>query len=308
MSDLIAAAKALINGHLVALPTETVYGLGADATNQAAVDRIFEVKGRPRNHPLIVHLAGVEDLTDWAVEIPEYAEELAESFWPGPMTLVLKRSQLAQDFITGGQDTVGLRVPNHPVALELLREFRLLGGKGIAAPSANIFGKVSPTKSDDVYSELKTRLGENDLVLEGGVSAVGVESTIIDCTQELPAILRPGAITTEMITQVTGLAVRAGDTQIRVSGSLKSHYAPVAKVVLDGEPQPGDGLIALASYPTPDGVTRLAEPKDNAEYARELYSALRKADTLGLSKVIAVLPEGDDIAVAIRDRLTRSAH
>lgn len=301
------AAQALKNGLLVTFPTETVYGLGADATNAKAVARIYEVKGRPADHPLIVHLADMQDIADWSDDIPDYAIDLARAFWPGPMTLVLKRSELAKDFITGGQETVGLRVPDHVIALALLGEFKKLGGKGLAAPSANRFGHVSPTTASAVQAELGQYLNEEDLVLDGGPSVVGLESTIIDCTQELPRILRPGAITEEMITEVTGLQVADSDSEIRVSGSLENHYSPEAKVILDIQPIEGDGFIALANIETPAGVLRLASPQTNEEFARVLYTALRSADQQELSRVVVHQPAGDDISVAIRDRLLRAS-
>ena len=301
------AAQQLKAGSLVALPTETVYGLGADATNAAAVARIYEAKGRPADHPLIVHLSEMADISEWADEIPEYAIALARKYWPGPMTLIFTRLSLAQNFITGGQDSVGLRVPDHVVALALLTEFKKLGGKGIAAPSANRFGHVSPTSAEAVSAELADYLVDGDLILDGGPSQVGVESTIIDCTGSAPRILRPGAITEAMITQVTGLHIVESETDIRVSGSLENHYSPEATVVLDCEPEPGDGFIALASVPTPDGVVRLASPANNEEFARVLYAALRSADERSLTRVVVHQPSGDDISVAIRDRLLRAS-
>jgi L-threonylcarbamoyladenylate synthase len=291
----------------VALPTETVYGLGADATNAAAVARIYQAKGRPADHPLIVHLGDMQDIGEWADEIPDYAIALARNFWPGPMTLILKRSELAKDFITGGQDSVGLRVPDHVIALALLNEFKKIGGKGIAAPSANRFGQVSPTSADAVRAELAEYLIEGDLILDGGPSNVGVESTIIDCTGNAPRILRPGAITAEMITEVTGLALVDSFSDIRVSGSLENHYSPAARVVLDVTPEHGDGLIALAAIETPAGVIRLASPRNNEEFARLLYAALRSADERSLTRVIVHQPAGDDVSVAIRDRLLRAS-
>jgi L-threonylcarbamoyladenylate synthase len=291
----------------VAFPTETVYGLGADATNADAVARIYKAKGRPADHPLIVHLADMQDIAEWSDEIPDYAIALARNFWPGPMTLILKRSALAKDFITGGQETVGLRVPDHVIALALLNEFKKIGGKGVAAPSANRFGHVSPTTSDAVSSELADYLEEGDLILDGGASLVGVESTIIDCTNAQPKVLRPGAITEEMITEVTGLALTNSDSDIRVSGSLENHYSPAAKVLLDVTPESGDGFIALADVQTPAGVTRLASPQNNEEFARVLYSALRSADQQSLSRVVVHQPAGDDISVAVRDRLLRAS-
>ena len=307
-SAMVDAAANLLAGGLVAFPTETVYGLGADACNADAVARIYSVKGRPADHPLIVHIASMDGLGDWADDVPGYVISLARDFWPGPMTLVVKRSGLAGDFVTGGQDTVGVRVPDHPVACGLLEAFVRAGGQGVAAPSANRFGNVSPTTAHAVADELGDYLAEGDQILDGGACDVGVESTIIDCTSAAPRILRPGAITVEMISEVTGLEVSKGPTKIRVSGSLDSHYAPKAKVVLDAEPAAGDGFIASANVPTPTGVIRLLEPKDDQEYARGLYLALRQADALGLAKVVAISPTGAGIAEAIRDRLSRASH
>ena len=305
-----AAAKSIAQGHLVAFPTETVYGLGADATNESAVAKIYKSKGRPADHPLIIHIASIDAMGDWAQDISEYAINLARDFWPGPMTLIFKRSQLAKDFVTGNQNTVGLRVPNQPIALALLKEFENLGGKGIAAPSANRFGAVSPTTAQAVKDELEKYLDQaNDVILDGGPCQVGVESTIIDCTTETPQILRLGAITKEMIAESTGLLVIDEPTSdIRVSGSLESHYAPNAKVVLDTDPETGDGFIAIDSIPTPAGAIRLAAPSSIEGYAREIYSALRFADAQGLTKVCVIQPKGDGLAAAIRDRLKRAAN
>ena len=307
IETLVRAAYALRSGSLVAFPTETVYGLGADASDAKAVERVYQVKGRPKEHPLIVHVANMQAIEDWVEDVPDFAISLARVFWPGPMTLILKRSALAEDFITGGQETVGLRVPNHPIALALLHEFQKLGGKGIAAPSANRFGHVSPTSADAVISELAKYLTSVDLILDGGLSLVGVESTIIDCTSELPKILRPGAITEEMIMDTTNLSVEKPGGNIRVSGSLEKHYSPRAKVILDIEPKAGDGFIAISSIKTPDGVIRLAEPRDDEDFARLLYSALRKADDSSLARVIVQQPVGGGIAIAIRDRLLRAS-
>ena len=302
------AAGELLTGGLVAFPTETVYGLGADACNAASVARIYSVKGRPADHPLIVHVASMDGLGDWARDVPAYAIALARAHWPGPMTLVVHRSDLAGDFVTGGQDTVGVRVPNHPVALGLLEAFVRAGGKGVAAPSANRFGNVSPTTAQAVSDELSDYLGMSDVILDGGACAVGVESTIIDCTGDVPKILRPGAITEEMIEHSTGLDVLDSDgVSIRVSGSLESHYSPMAKVVLDQPPVAGQGFIALADLATGEGVVRLAAPKTNEEFARVLYSALRAADEQGLDTVVVAQPAGNGIAIAIRDRLARAA-
>ena len=303
------AAGVLIKGGLVAFPTETVYGLGADACNAAAVAQIYSVKGRPADHPLIVHVASMDALGDWASDVPEYAISLARDFWPGPMTLIMKRSALAADFVTGGQDTVGIRVPAHPVALGLLEAFARVGGKGVAAPSANRFGNVSPTTAHAVSDELSDYLSDSDVILDGGACDVGVESTIIDCTADAPRILRPGAITEEMIEHSTGLdVVDADGVAIRVSGSLESHYSPLAKVVLDQSPTAGQGFIAMADVATAAGVIRLAAPTTHKEFARVLYSALRAADEKGLHTVVVAQPSGNGIAIAIRDRLKRAAH
>jgi L-threonylcarbamoyladenylate synthase len=307
---MASAAKRLIAGDLVAFPTETVYGLGADASNSAAVARIYSVKGRPIDHPLIVHIASMDRMGDWASDVPEYAIALARSFWPGPMTLVLKRSELAGDFVTGGQDTVGVRVPDHVVALALLEAFEKAGGKGVAAPSANRFGHVSPTMAAAVVEELADYLSKDDLVLDGGACAVGVESTIIDCTGLLPRVLRPGAISTAMIEEVTGLnALNVdGADEIRVSGSLENHYSPAAKVLLCEVPIVGQGFIAHKNIETPQGVIRLASPSDDEEFAQILYSALREADAQGLLEVVVIQPIGIGIGVAIRDRLARATN
>lgn len=308
---LQTAAQTLLEGNLVAFPTETVYGLGADALNKQAVARIYEAKGRPADHPLIVHIHSTQVMGQWVDDVPEYAISLARDFWPGPMTLIFKRSSLAQDFITGGQDTVGIRVPNHVVALALLEAFHNLGGRGVAAPSANRFGHVSPTTAKAVSEELSEYLNSEDQIMDGGPSAVGVESTIIDCTGALPRILRPGGITEEMIKESTGLnelaPLNQNESAPRVSGSLEKHYAPAAKVLLDKTPVAGQGFIAASRRVTPKGVTRLAAPKNADEFARDLYTALRKADELGLQEVVVEQPQGDGIAVAIRDRLSRAA-
>jgi L-threonylcarbamoyladenylate synthase len=299
----------LLAGNLMAFPTETVYGLGADACNAQAVARIYAVKGRPADHPLIVHVASMDGLGDWAADVPAYAISLARDFWPGPMTLVVKRSDLAADFVTGGQDTVGVRVPNHPVALGLLEAFARAGGKGVAAPSANRFGNVSPTTAQAVSDELRDYLADGDLILDGGPCDVGVESTIIDCTGDAPKILRPGAVTEEMIEHSTGLDVLDADgIAIRVSGSLESHYSPIAKVILDQSPVAGQGFIAMSDVVAGEGVVRLAAPSTHEEFARVLYSALRAADEQGLATVVVAQPAGNGIAIAIRDRLKRAAH
>jgi L-threonylcarbamoyladenylate synthase len=307
--EIKSAAKALNDGHLVSFPTETVYGLGADATNEIAVGKIYVAKGRPKNHPVIVHISSANQLENWAREIPEYAIRLGSAYWPGPMTLILKRNSRALNFITGGQESVGLRVPNQQVALALTREFEKLGRFGIAAPSANRFGSVSPTTARAVKDELGKFLGSDDLILDDGQCEIGVESSIIDCTQVNPVMLRPGAISKEMIEEATGLTVslKADQTEIRASGLLDSHYAPKAKVFLGLSAEPGDGFIALDEIPTPIGSIRLASPVRIEDYARDLYNALRMGDQLGLKKIYVVEPEGPGLAIAIRDRLGKAA-
>jgi L-threonylcarbamoyladenylate synthase len=306
------SASALIKGDLVAFPTETVYGLGADATNKDAIARIYKVKGRPVGHPLIVHISSLLNLNKWASDIPEYAVNLARAFWPGPMTLILPRTDLAKDFITGGQDNVGIRIPSHTIALALLKEFEHQGGLGVAAPSANRFGKVSPTTASAVEIELGKYLNHNDKILNGGPCTIGIESTIIDCTKSIPSILRPGAITKKMIELTIGsshqlVVNQEKEKQIKVPGLLASHYSPKARIVLNGLPSPGDGLIAPASIPTEKGIIRLASPKDAEEYARVLYEAYREGDNLKLNKIYIIAPEGDGIEIAIYDRIKKSS-
>ena len=303
------AAKALKDGHLVAFPTETVYGLGADATNEKAVARIYSVKGRPTDHPLIVHISSINKLEDWATDIPDYAIKLAREFWPGPMTLILPRKELAKDFITGGQNNVGLRVPDQHVALALLRKFEELGGQGVAAPSANRFGAISPTSAEAVGEEIGKYLDPTDLVLDDGNCLIGIESTIIDCTGLAPRVLRPGAITEEMIelTLKKNVDISGGKSEIKAPGLMASHYAPKARITLNSIAEPGEGFLALSKFQTPTGAIRLASPGSVEQYARDLYFALRSADQQGLKKVAVLVPEGNGLAEAIRDRLTKAA-
>jgi L-threonylcarbamoyladenylate synthase len=310
VSALKDAAASLIAGNLVAFPTETVYGLGADASNEQAVARIYEVKGRPTDHPLIVHISSINNLDKWAKDIPEYAVKLARAFWPGPMTLILPRTELAKDFITGGQNNVGIRVPEHTVALALLKEFEVQGGLGIAAPSANRFGKVSPTTFMAVMDELGNYLSPNDQILDGGQSQIGIESTIIDCTSNTPRILRPGSITLEMIERLLDIKIsefESLDRELKAPGLFETHYAPNASVLLNGEFIPGNGFIALEEIPTPDGAIRLGSPKDNDDYAKILYSALRLADSKGIKTVIVVPPAEEGIGLAINNRLLKAS-
>ena len=306
---ILKAAKALKDGHLVAFPTETVYGLGADATNENAVSQVYAVKGRPTDHPLIVHISSINQISKWATDIPDYAIKLARDFWPGPMTLILKRSDLAKDFITGGQKNIGLRVPNQPLALTLLSEFESLGGQGVAAPSANRFGAVSPTTSFAVSEELEDYLGSNDLILDGGSCHIGIESTIIKCTDIVPTILRPGAITNEMVEKSIGnkINLNTRDGDIKASGLLDKHYSPKARVRLNMLAEPGEGFIAMASISTPVGAIRLTSPRNNQEFARVLYEALRDGDRYNLDEIKVILPEGGELVEAINDRMIKSS-
>ena len=308
-AEVKKAARALKDGNLVAFPTETVYGLGADATNAKAVSRIYSVKGRPTDHPLIVHISSIKLMNRWAVDIPDYAINLAKEFWPGPMTLILRRSNLAKNFITGGQETVGVRVPNQTTALNLLREFESYGGQGVAAPSANKFGAVSPTDAESVVEELGEHFAKNDLVLDGGSSLIGIESTIVDCSSSIPKILRPGAITTEIIEKTTGLSLQLmGDKNfVRAPGVLNVHYSPRAKIVLNSSPQPGDGFLALDSISTPPESIRISTPSTDVDFARDLYTSFRMADKMGIKRINIVLPSQGILVDAITDRVNKAA-
>lgn len=311
------AARALADGHLAVLPTETVYGLGALADGPA-VRRIFEVKGRPEWHPLIVHVssaAALEGDGAWVRDVPVYAHALIAAYWPGPLTLVLPRSSRVSDAITGGQDTVAVRCPAHPLAHTVLTMLDALGDRpaGVAAPSANRHGAVSPTTAQHVVDDLGPYLGAHDVILDGGACDVGVESTIVDCTGPAPRILRPGSVGAAEIVLATGLAVDSGDSDVRAPGGLAAHYAPSARVVvvsaehLDEVPA-GAGLIALDDIATPEGLVRLIAPATVEAFAHDLYAALHDADARGITLIAAVAPVHDTgLAAAIRDRLARAA-
>lgn len=313
--DVDAAAQALRVGGLVALPTETVYGLAADARNADAVGRVFAVKGRPPSHPVIVHLPDVDAVDRWAATVPGWALSLARAVWPGPLTLIVPRRPDVLDVVTGGQPTVGLRVPAHALTHELLRAF----GDGVAAPSANRFGQVSPTTAQHVAAELGPLLDPTrDLVLDGGRCPVGVESTIVGAWDDEPRLLRAGAVTVAQVEQLVGRAVTRDPAGVRVPGTTASHYAPRARVVVtEPESLPATsaaltpvrfGLIALARVAPPDVPHhRLAAPDDDAEYAHMLYAALRAADEAGLDTVVAVLPPDEGVGHAVRDRLQRAS-
>ena len=287
------AAEILRNGGLVAFPTETVYGLGADARNINAVRKIFEVKGRPETHPLIVHIASATQLSSWAATVPDTARRLAERFWPGPLTLILTKHESVPLDVTGGQDTVGLRVPAHPLALNLLTEF----GGGIAAPSANRFGRVSPTTATHVRDDLGKDV---DFILDGGPCSVGVESTIVNLSSGRPTILRPGGVTREEIEEVLGCNVPVQKSgEIRVSGSLPSHYAPQAEVRIVGTNE----LATYAASMKQQGIHfEILQPD-----AHTLYAAMRDADQRGVQVILTTLPPDQGLGLAIQDRLRRAA-
>ncbi len=318
-TDVVEAAASLRNGGLVAFPTETVYGLGADATNDAAVDRIYVAKGRPVVHPVIVHVLDVADLDTWAEQVPDYARDLATDHWPGPLTLVLARRSGLGERAAGGAATIGLRSPSHPVARALLAAF----GGAIAAPSANRFGRVSTTTAAHVVAELADVLDPTiDRILDGGPCDVGVESTIVDCTGERPRLLRSGQVTVEQVEATTGLSVEAGHGVNPAPGTLPAHYAPDALVVLtegDGvddqlaaiaaeHPGARVGLLARDVVADRPGVLRLAAPNDSEAYARVLFAALRAADDAALDVVVAVPPPDEGVGSAVADRLRRAAH
>ena len=307
------AGELLADGSLVIIPTETVYGLAADAENPDAVARIFTTKNRPTDHPLIVHISSADSLDYWGVNIPNYARDLAATYWPGPMTLVVQRSDKAKDFITGNQNTVALRVPGHETTRHIIDALAKAKSKqyaGVAAPSANRFGKVSPTSLDHAVRELGDYLQESDAALDGGQCDVGIESTIIDCTGPNPVILRSGAITESDVMQIATLS--EFESTVRAPGMLASHYAPTATVriidSIDQVNEENEAFLALAEFETPNNCSRLASPGNATEYAQVLYSALRQADDLGCSTVFVIAPQGPGIAAAVRDRLARAAH
>lgn len=289
------ALDVLRRGGLVAIPTETVYGLAADASNERAVARVFEVKGRPVDHPLIVHVANPEHLGDWASHVSPSAARLAATCWPGPLTLLVPKAQHVLHAVTGGRDTVGVRVPAHPLTTELLTRFR----GGLAAPSANLFGRVSPTTADHVRADLGDQV---DYVLDGGTCPVGVESTIVDCTVDPPQILRPGGITADEISALLGAPVAPAAGVSRAPGMLDAHYSPRARVLLAESRSEAESVAAAYS----DSWV-LDHGDDLVAYARSLYADLRAADDRGVHLVIAVLPPAIGLGHAIRDRLLKAA-
>jgi L-threonylcarbamoyladenylate synthase len=313
-TEIAEAVTALVSGKLCAIPTETVYGLAANALDESAVARVFAAKERPADHPLIVHVANAEDASEWITELPQWAVDLTNEVWPGPLTIVGPRTEIASNSVTGNQDTVAVRVPSHPIAQELLKQLKINGVKGLVAPSANRFGHVSPTSAAHVSADLGEYLSAHgDLILDGGDCQVGVESTIVLATGSQPVILRPGAVTAADIKRITGVDVAEEVTNApRVSGALDSHYSPTAQVILitDGsnvELESNAGFLALAQTQTPAGLVRLASPDNVEDFAHELYSSLRAGDDLKLKTIYVVPPTGDGLAQAINDRLNRAA-
>jgi L-threonylcarbamoyladenylate synthase len=294
-TDIDRALAILRAGGLVAIPTETVYGLAADASNEAAVRRIFAAKGRPADHPLIVHIAASEQLADWAGDVPIAAEVLADACWPGPLTLLVPKAAHVLPVVTGGRATVGIRVPAHPMTTELLERF----GGGLAAPSANRFGMVSPTTAEHVRADLGDLV---DLVLDGGPCPVGVESTIVDCTVAPPQILRPGGIPSEHVHALLGGDVGEADGPSRAPGMLASHYAPNARVILAE-----DRAEALQLAADLGQVELIDRTGDLVEYAQHLYADLRAADARHVQVIVAVMPAAEGLGHAIRDRLAKAA-
>jgi L-threonylcarbamoyladenylate synthase len=323
---LSTAAETLALGHLVAFPTETVYGLGADGLNPRAVAKIFGAKGRPADHPVILHVADVSAAKSLAAQWPEAADRLAQAFWPGPLTLILKRSPTVPDAVTGGQDTVGIRIPSHPVALDLLREFAATGSGVIAAPSANRFGAISPTRAADVADSIGDRLGPYDLILDGGECAVGVESTIVDLSGDAPRILRPGGVGRDAITDVLALSDSASTPRPRVSGALASHYAPKAKTELISDVEFLNRVHLHLTKRSPDrlgclvfsnelslalqglGVMVQTIPADPKSYAHDLYARLNDIDRRGVDVLLIEQPPSTIAWEAVLDRLRRASY
>jgi len=316
-ATIALAARLLAAGRLVAFPTETVYGLGADASNEAAIARLYAVKGRPPGHPVIVHFDAADAAFAWSREVPGAARALAAVFWPGPLTMILKRADCARDFVTGGQDAVGLRVPSHPVAQALLAEFRRVKGDaraaGVAAPSANRFGRVSPTSAAHVHADLGA---DADLVLEGGDAEVGIESTIVDLSRGAPVLLRPGHVSRGDLERVLGAAVAQKDAAAPAhSGGLERHYAPrtpamlVATHALDGEIASRGSRVAVLAFSRPDERVDywIRMPRDPASYAQRLYGALRELDGAGCEAILIEEPAEEPQWSAVRDRLQRAA-
>lgn len=309
--DLDLAIRELSSGGVVAFPTETVYGLGADASNPAAVAQIFDIKGRPADHPLIVHISGADQLSRWSHEVPDTAHQLAEQFWPGPLTLILPQSKAPPE-VTGGQSSVGLRAPRHPVAQALLQGF----GGGIAAPSANRFGRISPTRASHVRDEFEDRV---KIILEGGDCEVGLESTILSLSGPTPCLLRPGAISRSELEDVLKLKVEGAEkaSGLRASGLLESHYAPRTRLQLIpseriasevASPPPRTAMMCLRDIPIPPSIDRILMPQHPADYGVCLYATLRALDQGQYDLILVEMPPAQESWAAVHDRLKRASH
>ncbi|MPS80680.1 MAG: threonylcarbamoyl-AMP synthase [Achromobacter sp.] len=328
-ADIAHAAQRLLDGELAAFPTETVYGLGADAQSPEAVAKIYAAKGRPSNHPVIVHIAPTGDVSYWAADVPPEARLLIDAFWPGPLTLILKRAPHIADTVSGGQDSIGIRCPSHPVAQALLAAFaagKPNGQGGVAAPSANKFGQVSPTRAEHVRSEFPDEVAAGMPVLEGGASEVGIESTILDLSRldrgAGPVLLRPGHISAAQIEAVLGVQVFAPDAAApRASGTLKAHYAPRTPLELasderlrdiaQGRNLPTGKVVVVAYGEPPEALDARLQwqpvPADPARYAQALYGLLRDLDTQGYARIVVQAPPATDAWHAVNDRIGRAA-
>jgi L-threonylcarbamoyladenylate synthase len=310
-SNTELAAQALLDGKLVIFPTETVYGIGANAESPKAVLRIYDIKRRPKNHPFIIHLAESDLVNFWVEKIPAYVQKLIDSFWPGPLTLILKRNEKLSLNILRDQESLALRVPSNKIATDLLKAFTCRGGHGVVAPSANLFGMTSPTTTEEALVSIGDKLDMQDVVLEGDKSELGLESTIVDCTEAFPKILRPGFITKSDLEKLLDLKIVSNNfnanSKLHFPGTSKSHYSPKAEVRLDKDYIEGSGFIALSKFKTPIGLIRLMSPTNVVEFSKELYSSFFKADFLKLKYIFVELPPEQGVGVALSDRLTRAS-
>ena len=305
-TNIEIAAKALKNGSLVGIPTETVYGLAADAENQSAVKRIFEVKNRPYFNPLIIHIGAIEYVDFWASEFSEEAMRIAKKLWPGPLTLVLKRSKNTKDLVTASQDSVALRIPNHDVTLKLLENFHLMGGKGLAAPSANKYQEISPTKATHVSKNLGSKLQEGkDYIIDGGQSKIGIESTIISFLQDKPILLRPGFISRKKLESLGIQFTEPNKKSIEYPGKDKRHYVPKVKIFINEKPESGQGFYAMNETITPEKVIRIGSPSTIEEFISGLYAALIECDKLKLQETVISIPENNEHREALVDRISK---
>ena len=294
---------------MVVFPTETVYGLGADAENNAAIEKIFIAKGRPQSHPLIVHIADSEKIHYWGRDVQPYVYEIIKIFWPGPLTIIIHARETVKPIVNANQDSVAIRMPSNLISQGILREFESLGGNGVVAPSANLFGNVSATTAESAYLELGHILGDSNLIVDGGPCVIGLESTILDCRGEIPLVVRPGPISGKKVYNILGINNDgiSLDHDLKHPGMHLKHYSPKSTVVINEKPEPGDGLIALRSVETPLKVIRLASPEDLEEFAQQLYESFRLGDSMNVNRIVAMVPQGDELEIAILDRLRKAA-